>query len=97
MKYVKNKSDVLKHPHFAIIEFGSITIPGDERSRSCPGHGYPEHTQDTCTYIAFETEEEWKCEINKRMICKYPTKDNFIAIRAVPASITTKTIISIDG
>jgi hypothetical protein len=96
MKYVSNKSDMLTKPHFAIVEFGSIHIPGDERSRNSPGHGYPDHTQSTCTYIAFESEEEWKRVIDKRMTSIYGTKDNFIAIRATPATIKMQTIVKVD-
>lgn len=95
MKYVSSKGDMLNKPHFAIIEFGSITIPGDERSRTCPGHGYPEHTESVVTYIAFESESEWKAEINKRMTSPYGNKDNFIAAKVTPASIALHTTVNV--
>jgi len=31
--------------HWAILEDSSIHIPGDERSRTNPGHGYPASTE----------------------------------------------------
>jgi hypothetical protein len=37
--YVHSKENIPKGSHWAIIEFGSITILGDERSRTNPGHG----------------------------------------------------------
>ena len=35
-------------PHYAVLVYKvrRITIPGDERSRTHPGHGYPEHTDE---------------------------------------------------
>jgi hypothetical protein len=42
------------YPHDAILVFESSTthVPGDERSRTHPGHGYPAHdvTMKTCVY-----------------------------------------------
>jgi hypothetical protein len=37
-------------PHFAILRTTSVTIPGDERSRTNPGHGYPESAETFITY-----------------------------------------------
>jgi glyoxylase-like metal-dependent hydrolase (beta-lactamase superfamily II) len=53
MKRVKGPVDVPNEPHFAVIlyETRSIYHEGDERSRTCPGHGYPAHTE---TLDAFE-------------------------------------------
>jgi len=50
------------------LVFSSITIPGDERSRTNPGHGYPEHTESTVQYIIFKYENDWKNEITRRTI-----------------------------
>ena len=87
---------MLQHPHWAIIEFDSIWIPGDERSRTNPGHGYPEHNESVVKYIAFTDESEWKDEIQKRMTGpSYSRKDNFIAIKATPASIKTQINVSV--
>lgn len=49
MKRVKIPSDVPTERHFAVLIYKvhSYTIPGDERSRTNPGHGYPEHTEST--------------------------------------------------
>jgi hypothetical protein len=46
--------------HWAILTPGTVFIPGDERSRSHPGHGYPESTENTLSYRWFETEEGMK-------------------------------------
>jgi len=42
---------------FAIITRTSHTIPGDERSRTNPGHGYPEHTVDSIEMTEFPTRD----------------------------------------
>ena len=44
-------------PHYAILEFSSFHVEGDQRSRDAPGHGYPAHTKQTCEYVIFETKE----------------------------------------
>lgn len=53
MKIARRASDVPAYPHWAIIEFGLIFIPGDERSRTNPGHGYPATQEDTASYTVF--------------------------------------------
>ncbi len=65
-QYIHNKNDVPTGEHFVILEFSSISIPGDQRSRDAPGHGYPAHTEETVTYIVYKTQEDWKAEISKR-------------------------------
>ena len=47
---------------YAALVTKSITIPGDERSRTNPGHGYPEHTEEYFELVTFENKEaleEW--------------------------------------
>jgi hypothetical protein len=95
MKWIHNKSEVPKGPHFAIIEFSQYYVEGDERSRTAPGHGYPGGYENKADYIVFDTESEWKAEINKRMTAMYGYKDNFIPVRVTPANIQIQTIINI--
>lgn len=65
-KYVHSPSDLPPGTHYVILEFSSIFIPGDERSRTNPGHGYPEHTQNTTDLVVFDTKEAWMREIEER-------------------------------
>lgn len=53
LKYVQSPADVPAGPHLALLVYSksSVLIPGDERSRTNPGHGYPERTE---TYNTFE-------------------------------------------
>ena len=87
-----------KHPHkvedlpdgefFAILYPESVTIPGDERSRTNPGHGYPEHTVDNWRMEVFPTREEWESEIVRLSGDTGFGRRQFKAIRATPARIT---------
>lgn len=94
MKWVHTKDDAPKGPHFAIIEFSSYYVEGDERSRSCPGHGYPGHSENKAEYIVFESEAEWKGEIEKRMGRAFG-KPDFIAVKVTPANIQTKFVVEV--
>lgn len=88
MKWCHNLSDIPKEPHYAILEQRSISIPGDERSRTNPGHGYPASTEQVWDYIVFNHREEWEDEIRKRKGSAFGSQD-FVAISATPASIRT--------
>jgi hypothetical protein len=39
---------------YAALVSRSVTIPGDERSRTNPGHGYPEHTESYLELVEFK-------------------------------------------
>jgi hypothetical protein len=93
-KYVSKLSDIPDTEHFAIIEVGSVTIPGDERSKTNPGHGYPEHTVASISYEVYYTRENWRQAIQDRMTSKYKNK-NFKAIVVKPAIIVEKFAIEI--
>jgi hypothetical protein len=55
--WTREVADVPTTEHWAILSNRSITIPGDERSRTSPGHGYPEHTEQYVEYRVFRSEE----------------------------------------
>jgi len=95
MKWIHNKNEVPKEPHFAIIEFSRYWVEGDERSQTNPGHGYPGHYENKCEYIVFECEGEWKNEIEKRMNSAFGKKDNFVAVRVTPANVSTQVTVNI--
>lgn len=48
--------------YYGILKFSSITIPGDQRSRDCPGHGYPEHTMTSVDLQIFTKKDAWEAE-----------------------------------
>lgn len=45
-------------PKYLLIDSTSVYIPGDERSRTNPGHGYPERTETYPVLKWFDTEKE---------------------------------------
>ena len=91
----EHASDIPKVDHFAIIEFTSITIPGDEHSRTNPGHGYPESTKNVSIYRAYVNKEEWEQEINKRETSIYRSREYVAIVVKVPKiEIITKVSIS---
>lgn len=90
---MSQKSDVPQTPHYVIIVFSSIYIQGDERSKTCPGHGYPASNQPTAEYISYGNDvESWKKEIQRKT--EYGD-ENFVAFKANPASITREVKINV--
>jgi hypothetical protein len=79
--------------HYAIIEEETIHIPGDERSRTHPGHGYPAENRQVMTYHAYalDKRDEWVKEIERRK--NQPFSKNFKALHVRPAMVTTKTFV----
>jgi len=71
--------------HYAILRTYSITVPGDLRSQQNPGHGYPEHTEQSITYKVFNKRSEWEIEISDLM----SRGQEFRAIVVEPATVST--------
>jgi hypothetical protein len=60
-KFVSKLEDIPNTECWVIVSQTNVHIPGDERSRQAPGHGYPEHTESYVTiYEVFTNEEEFK-------------------------------------
>jgi len=54
-KYVNQSGDIPEEPHYMILKFESVHIPGDERSRTHPGHGYPAHAESVVKCEVYNT------------------------------------------
>ena len=54
--------------HYVIMGFENILVPGDERSRTHPGHGYPEHTVLTIKCYVYPSYDDWRGEITRRTL-----------------------------
>ena len=93
--YAHNENDIPEHEHFAIIEFSSIYVPGDERSITNPGHGYPGGTEQTINYIVFRTRELWEQSIVQRTLSK--SSKPFVPVVARKAKVEVVTKIDVDG
>ncbi|QIG70155.1 hypothetical protein EVB87_055 [Rhizobium phage RHph_N28_1] len=76
--------------HFAVLEFVNVTIPGDERSRTHPGHGYPESTEQYTKFHVFTSQqrlEEWLSETRG---------SNYVVLAARRIGVKTRAIIEFE-
>jgi len=78
---------------YAVLLTESITIPGDERSRTHPGHGYPEHTVTHEVIKKFNDIVEFQQWIESNEKRTYG-KQKYIAIEYTELKVTTT--VSID-
>lgn len=63
--FVSDASKIPTEDHYAIIENQSVHIPGDERSRTHPGHGYPASTENFIRYMAIIKREDLMLYLSK--------------------------------
>jgi hypothetical protein len=85
MKTAHTNKLVPSTPHFAAIVFSTIYIPGDERSRTNPGHGYPASSEPVVNYIVFESREEMEEWVTNQE--GYYSKKDYRIIEATPLSV----------
>lgn len=69
--------------HFAVIYNEHVYIPGDERSKKSPGHGYPEETRTFDVYKAFESQFELE-----KWIKDYGKYTQYTVVKAVPMVVS---------
>lgn len=95
MAYVSKLTDIPKGEHYVIVEMTSVFIPGDERSRTNPGHGYGERTEHYTQMQVFTSKEEWLVEV-RELVERDPKGEKFVAYH-VPAlaKISHEVIISV--
>jgi hypothetical protein len=92
-KHVGSAADLQPEvAYYGILKFSSITIPGDQRSRDCPGHGYPEHTETSVDLQIFTKREAWEAEVARRLSNRYDSGDWVPLILRRPTVKTTVTI-----
>ncbi len=90
-KYVTTSGDLPTEPHWAIIKFTTVHIPGDERSRTHPGHGYPARSEAVVNYEAYDDEQDWldaiqKIEDDNR---RY-SSTSYRAVKVEPVKVNTR-------
>ena len=69
--YVRDVRNIPKGEHWAIVSTSSVFIPGDERSKTNPGHGYSERTEQYINYEVYFTKEKFEEEFSKRISLVY--------------------------
>lgn len=77
--------------HWAIITTSSYTVPGDERSRTNPGHGYPEHSVETIEYRAFTDFAQFEKAVERETLWK----SKFRAMRVQPMTVDVTVSVSV--
>ena len=92
-EFVTTKQKFPTEPHWVILKFSSINIPGDERSRTAPGHGYPAHRESVVNYEAYLTEEKFLAAVQYLGEEKYG-RTNYVAMKVDPLKITKTISIS---
>jgi hypothetical protein len=97
-KHVGVPSDFPENEHWVILTYSLIHIPGDERSRTCPGHGYPAEDKNIVNYDVYFDEKKWKDQISylEATNATSYSKTRYSAFKAVPAKIKTSIEITID-
>ena len=94
MDYVSTKNKARTTQHFAALVFSTIYIPGDERSRTNPGHGYPESNEPVVKYVAFDSREEMERWVLQQESRSYG-RQSYQLIDATPLSVVMKASVSI--
>ncbi len=74
------------------LERFSHHIPGDERSRTHPGHGYPAHTVTETVIKTFNSKEEWEAWIVKEEESSFTEEYTPIVYREA----SVKTTVTVD-
>ena len=81
---------------YAILTPESVTIPGDERSRTNPGHGYPEHSVDYWCIETFTDKAAWVAEVQRLKAQTGYYRTPFKAVMMRPAKVTTSVTVDVE-
>jgi hypothetical protein len=93
MKYVNNIKDLEKEKNteYLLLTDSSVHIPGDERSKQCPGHGYPAHDVKYMKIEVHDSEDSLEQSILKHE----KSKTAFVILDAKLIKIDIKKSINI--
>ena len=86
---VSSVNDIPEGEYWVIVKNQSVTIPGDERSRTHPGHGYPEHTEHYLSMTVYETKKVMLAEMEKYEMTFGQRKEGRILFIRTPKVTTT--------
>ena len=88
---ITETKDIALTKAYLILKPTSVHIPGDERSRTNPGHGYGPETKNSWDIWSCGTVEEWESQI-KAMTAK---GEDFVPIIGNRPQVTTEVITTI--
>lgn len=92
-KYVSRLEDIPQTECWVIVKSQSVHIPGDERSRTNPGHGYPASTEHyVVVYEVFTDEEAFKADLARSLKDRFSGPD-VRGFKMIP--YVTKTVIEV--
>lgn len=80
----------MNNTEYIVIEKSSYYVPGDERSRTNPGHGYPEHYVEADKVVRFSTRKQLEDYILRN------ADENLEIYKVQPVNITKHVSIDID-
>ena len=92
-EFVTTKGKFPDQPHWVILKFSSTYVPGDERSRTAPGHGYPAHSVPNVSYEAYLTEEKFLAAVQKLEEAEYG-HESYAALKVEPLKVTKTVSVS---
>lgn len=95
-KYPKRVEELPDGEFFAILKPTSTTVPGDERSRTNPGHGYPEHTVNNWDIEVYHDRETWEAEIRRMSKSTSYHRPDFKAVVMRPVEVSVSVDVKID-
>lgn len=75
-------------PYWIVITEQTVRIPGDERSRTIPGHGYPEHTEYYKRVECFDSEVTMKVHVAAIAFPKFGMPKKYWAFKVNPILFT---------
>lgn len=90
MKYCHKATDIPEGAHLVVLAEERIHIPGDERSRTSPGHGYPAEDKDTWNYIVFEDQEELQDWVERNLDFRH-----FVVLQANRLTVRKRVTVDI--
>lgn len=73
----------------------STFVPGDERSRTNPGHGYPEHTVQSWDYVVYANKQEWENDIAEMTKPSHYQRARFVPLIANRPTVETNIVVKI--
>lgn len=93
--YITDPMQIPAGEHYAILFSKSTFIPGDERSRTNPGHGYGPETIKSWDYVIYPNRQEWEKEIAELAKPSSYMRDQFVPIIANRPVVETNIVVKI--
>jgi hypothetical protein len=95
-KFARTTEDVPNVEHWVILKNDGVYVPGDERSRTNPGHGYPASTHNYLDYHVYLTEEKLLKAIEELETPQYGgNRTAYRVIKVTPMAVKKQVNISV--